>query len=104
VAPLHVIAVDPELQAGAALAVVLEDGVGTRCVYVLRDVAAPPRELRLPRPADVPALLATRDPASVYFAHTGERVGAADRLLRGHDVAPADLALGLPLYRQVVRD
>ena len=62
---------DAVLVAGATLAVVLVDGVGTRCAYQLRDIAAPPLELRIPRPADVPVLITGRDPEFVHFRLTG---------------------------------
>lgn len=81
-----VFAPDTVLVEGATLEVILEDGVGTGCVYRLRGLGAPPLELHLLRPDNVPALLADRDPAYLYFRYRGL---AAD---------------GRPLYQQLVRD
>lgn len=83
---LPVFVADAELVAGATLEVVLEDGMGVGCVYVLRDLATPPAEIRLLRPPTVPALLTTRDPGFLYFRHDG-----SDRR-------------GRPVYTQIVKD
>lgn len=82
-----VFAPDTQLVAGARIEVVLEDGMGVGCIYVLRGLDAPPAELRLLRPAAVPALLELRDPGFVYFRRT-DRTDA----------------LGRALYQQIVRD
>lgn len=84
VPPVYV--ADAEIVPAATLTVVLEDGMGVGCVYVLRGLAEPPPELCVLRPAQVPALLTTRDPGFVYFRYTG---------VDGE---------GRPLYAQIVKD
>jgi hypothetical protein len=84
VAELFALGAEP--QRGASFEVCLEDGTCGRAIYQVRDVAAPPAELLLPRPAGVPplALGPDRSPDFVYF-----------RLTAGTD------GQGRPLYRQV---
>jgi hypothetical protein len=89
---VHVLAAET-LVKGATLEVVLIDGAGRRMLFLLRDVATPPAEVLLDRPADCPALLERRDPAFVYF-----------RLRPFIDWDGDGEAAGKPIYDQVVRD
>ncbi len=85
-------AVDAVAAPGARCEVVIVDGVRRRRILTLSDIAAPPRRVLLPRPADVPALEALRgeDADWVIF----ERADGED---------DDDEGVIRPVYHQVTR-